>query len=334
MKVMQIQRYSKQIALEASEREMPKPGKREVLIQVQAAAVNPLDLLILHGDIRLIHSYRMPLVLGNECSGIIREAGEEVTSFQPGDHVYARLPMQQIGAFAQFVAVDASAVAKMPKGYPFAIAAAIPLAALTSYQAIMEGLQAKKGETILVTGGSGSLGQMLVPIAKALGMHVIVTGNDRARDIICSLGADRYLDYRKENYWECIEHVDHVIDTLGVKEFEKELSILKPGGTLLSLKGTPNKEFAQSMHYPWFQRSLFTIAGAKYNRLAKKKGCRYRFLFVRSDGEQLSTLTEIIEKQKIQPQIDDRVFTLEQAQEALAYAENGHTNGKVILKVE
>ena len=172
MKAVQIKNYSKEI--NTTLRDIPKPqiSDSEVLIQVKAAAVNPVELLILTGSVKLIQDYPMPLTLGNECSGIVEQ----------------------------------DAVAKMPEGYDFNTAAAIPLTGLTAYQAIVEELEAKPGQTILIPGGSGSFGQMAVPIAKALGLRVIVTGNARAKERFLAMGVDRYLDYKTENYWEVYFH--------------------------------------------------------------------------------------------------------------------------------
>lgn len=209
MKAAQIKNYSKEINTTLSDIPKPQISDSEVLIQVKAAAVNPVELLILTGSVKLIQDYPMPLTLGNECSGIVEQ----------------------------------DAVAKMPEGYDFNTAAAIPLTGLTAYQAIVEELEAKPGQTILIPGGSGSFGQMAVPIAKALGLRVIVTGNARAKEQFLAMGVDRYLDYKAENYWEVLSDIDHVIDTLGPDEFEHELAVLKKGGRLVSLRTEPNKAF-------------------------------------------------------------------------------------------
>ena len=227
MKAAQIKSYSKDNNAILSDIPKPKISDSEVLIQVKAAAVNPVELLIMTGSVKLIQSYPMPLTLGNECSGIVEQVGSKVKDFQKGDRVYTRLPISKIGAFAEYVAVDQNAIAKMPKGYDFNTAATIPLTGLTAYQAIVEEMEAKPGQTILIPGGSGSFGQMAVPIAKALGLRVIVTGNARAKEQFLSMGVDRYVDYKTENYWEVLSDVDHVIDTLGPAEFEHELSVLK-----------------------------------------------------------------------------------------------------------
>ena len=169
MKAAQIQNYSKNIDVQIREVPLPEIADYEVLIQVKAAAVNPLELLILTGSVKLIQDYPMPLTLGNECSGIVEKVGRNVWGIKEGDRVYTRLPLKKIGAFAEYVAVDQSAVALMPEGLDFSPAAAIPLAGLTAYQGIQEELEAKPGQSVLITGGSGSFGQVAVPVAKAMG---------------------------------------------------------------------------------------------------------------------------------------------------------------------
>lgn len=333
MKAVQINGYSKTIHTVLRDIPTPKISDSEVLIQVKAAAVNPLEMLILTGSVKLIQDYAMPLTLGNECSGIVAEVGSKVTGFQKGDRVYTRLPLNKIGAFAEYVAVDQNAIAKMPEGYDFNTAAAIPLTGLTAYQAIVEELESKPGETLLIPGGSGSFGQMAVPIAKALGLRVIVTGNARAKEQFLSMGADRYMDYRQENYWEQLSGIDYVIDTLGAAEFEHELAVLKRGGRLVSLRAVPNRAFAVKHQVSGLKKLLFTLAGSKYDKAAGKQGKEYRFLFVRANGAQLQKITEIVEQKQIKPAIDSRVFSLSQANEALQLVSKGPIHGKVIIQM-
>lgn len=333
MKAVQIKNYSKNIDTTLTDIPKPQISDSEVLIQIKAAAVNPLELLILTGSVKLLQDYPMPLTLGNECSGIVEQVGSKVSGFQKGDRVYTRLPLNKIGAFAEYVAVDQNAIAKMPEGYDFNTAAAIPLTGLTAYQAIVEELEAKPGQTLLIPGGSGSFGQMAVPIAKALGLRVIVTGNARAKEQFLAMGVDQYLDYKTENYWDILSDVDHVIDTLGPDEFEHELAVLKKGGRLVSLRTGPNKAFAERKQISGLKKQMFTLAGSKYDKAAKKQGKEYRFIFVRSDGAQLQKITEIVEKQQIKPTIDSRVFSLEQTNEALQLVAKGPLNGKVVIEL-
>lgn len=333
MKAIQIKNYSKNIDTILTDIPKPQISDSEVLIQIKAAAVNPLELLILTGSVKLLQDYPMPLTLGNECSGIVEQVGSKVSGFQKGDRVYTRLPLNKIGAFAEYAAVDQDAIAKMPEGYDFNTAAAIPLTGLTAYQAIVEELEAKPGQTLLIPGGSGSFGQMAVPIAKALGLRVIVTGNARAEEQFLAMGVDQYLDYKTKNYWEVLSDVDHVIDTLGPDEFEHELAVLKKGGRLVSLRTGPNKAFAERKQISGLKKHMFTLAGSKYDKAAKKQGKEYRFVFVRSDGAQLQKITEIVEKQQIKPAVDSRIFSLDQANEALQLVAKGPINGKVMIQL-
>lgn len=333
MKAVQIDGYSKNIKVNLREIPQPEISETEVLIKVKAAAVNPLELLILTGSVKLIQDYTMPLTLGNECSGIVEKVGRKVTEFREGDRVYTRLPLDKIGAFAEYVAVDQKEIAKMPQGYDFNTAAAIPLTGLTAYQAMVEELEVKPGQTLLIPRGSGSFGQMAVPIAKTLGLRVIVTGNARAKEAFLALGADRYLDYREENYWEQLSDVDCIIDTLGATEFAHELSVLKKGGRLVSLRTGPNKVFAGKHHLTGPKKWLFTLAGRKYDKAAAKQDKEYRFLFVRSSGAQLQKVTEIVEQKQIRPAVDSRVFSLDRADEALQLVKTGQLNGKVIIQM-
>jgi NADPH:quinone reductase-like Zn-dependent oxidoreductase len=229
--------------------------------------------------------------------------------------------------------VPQDALAKIPAGYDFATAAAIPLTGLTAWQCLTEELEATPGETVLIPGGSGSFGEMAVPLAKSLGVRVTVSGNARAKARFLRMGAEQYVDYRKENYWEVLSPVDHVIDTLGAGEFDHELSVLKPGGRLVSLRTGPNRVFAVRKQLPAWKRLLFSLAGAKYDGAARRQGKAYRFLFVREDGGQLQAITEIVERHHIAPRLDSRVFTLDTAGEALKLVAEGHPDGKVILQI-
>lgn len=333
MKAVQIQHYAKTIHTVLRDIPIPTISDSEVLIRVQAAAANPVDLLILTGSIKLMQWYPMPLTLGNECAGVVEQVGRHVRGFQKGDRVYARLPIDKIGAFAEYVAVDETAIAAMPDGYDFTTAAAIPLTGLTAYQAITEELEAKPGQTLLIPGGSGSFGQMAVPIAKALGLQVIVTGNARAREQFVAMGVDQYIEYKQENYWEKLSGLDGVIDTLGPAEFDHELVVLKKGGRMVSLRTGPNKAFAERKAFSGWKKLLFTLAGSRYDKEAQKQGKEYRFVFVRSDGEQLRRITEIVEQQQVKPAVDPRIFSLEQAEEALRLVANGPLHGKVVLRL-
>lgn len=332
MKAAQIRKYSKNITAEINNIPIPEIGDTEVLVKVTVAAVNPLEMLIITGSVKLIQDYEFPLTLGNELTGVIEKVGKNVQGFEVGDAIYSRLPLAKIGAFAEYAAISADAIWHLPANLDFVTGAAAPLTGLTAYQGLHEELEAKAGDTVFIPGGSGSFGQMAIPIAKAMGLKVVVSGNPQARERTIAIGADQYIDYTTENYWERLSDINYVIDTLGPNEFDHELSIMKPGGRLLSLRTSPNKRFAIEHGFPGWKQTLFGLAGAKYDKKAKKKGVQYRFIFVRSDGEQLEKITKIIEDNKIEPAVDPTEFRIEDIDKALNLVAQGHPKGKVVIR--
>jgi len=332
VKAAQITKYSKRITAKVNDIPIPEISDNEVLVKVKVAAVNPLEMLIITGSVKLIQNYEFPLTLGNELTGVIEKIGKKVRGFKVGDTIYSRLPLTKIGAFAEYAAIDADAIWILPANLDFVTGATAPLTGLTAYQGLHEELEAKAGETVFIPGGSGSFGQMAIPIAKAMGLKVIVSGNPQARERTIEIGADQYIDYTTENYWELLSNIDYVIDTLGSDEFENELSIIKPGGRLLSLRTGPNKRFAEDYGFPGWKQKLFAVVGSKYDKKAKKKGVQYRFIFVRSDGAQLEKLKKIIEENRIVPAVDPTEFRIEDIDKALNLVAQGHTKGKVVIR--
>jgi len=331
MKAAQLLKYDKSAKLQINELPIPEINDNEVLVKVKVAAVNPLENLITTGSVKLIQDYKLPAIMGNELTGVIEKVGSSVKDFKTGDKIYTRLPLNKIGAFAEYVAVDHNAIALLPSNLDFSTGAAAPLTGLTAYQGLHEELNAEAGKTLFIPGGSGSFGQMAVPIAKQLGLKVIVSGNARSREQVMSIGADQYLDYKTENYWDILRNVDYVIDTLGAKEIDRELSIMKPGGRLLSLKAGPNKQFAIDHHLPAWKKFLFSLVGRKIDKKANAAGIEYHFIFVRGDGKQLQEITKIIERNNIVPAIDSKEFKLADINEAINYMTTGHPKGKVLI---
>ncbi|WP_407887645.1 NADP-dependent oxidoreductase [Levilactobacillus sp. N40-8-2] len=332
MQAAQLHKYDKDFQLEVNDIPMPTPTADEVLVQVKFAAVNPLEMLIGTGSVKLIQDYKLPTTMGNELSGVVTEVGTNVIDFQVGDAIYSRLPLGKIGAFAEFVAIDQHAVALKPENLDFAHSAAVPLTGLTAYQGLHEELHAQPGERLMIPGGSGSFGQMAIPIAREMGLNVSVSGNARSKSAALANGVDQYFDYRQENYWEALAPVDYVIDTIGSKELDHERQVLKPGGKLLSLRMGPNRQFAQDQHLSWWKTILFSLAGARLDRRTKRIGAQYRFLFVRSDGNQLRKITQLVERENIVPAIDSTPFKLADINQALALVATGHPKGKVLIR--
>jgi len=332
MQAAQLLKYDKNFKLVVKDIPIPTPTENEVLVKVKAAAVNPLERLIGIGYLKLMEKYSLPLTTGNELSGVVESVGKNVKGFKAGDEVYSRLPLEKIGAFAEYVVIDYHAVAKKPTGLDFVHSAAVPLTGLTAYQGLTEELAAQPGESVMIPGGSGSFGQMAIPIAKEMGLRVMVSGNARSKQSAIDMGAEQYFDYRQQNYWEHLEPVDYVIDTVGKKELDHELQVLKPGGRLLSLIMPPNRQFAKDHNMPFWKTVLFGIAGSGIDRKAKQVGTDYRFIFVRGDGEQLKKITKIVEENNIKPAVDPTEFKLANINQAIDYVTNGHPKGKVVIR--
>jgi oxidoreductase, zinc-binding len=332
MKAVQIDNYSKTIdSVKIREVRIPEIKPDEVLIRVKSVGINPVDNMITRGDVKLITPYSFPLTIGNELVGVIEKTGEKVTEFKEGDRVFSRLPTNKIGAFAEYVAINKKDLAKIPEYLSFNEAAAIPLTALTAYQAL-DILQLKSGETLFISGGSGGFGAMAVPLAKARGIKVITNGSLENKERVLALGAEQFLDYKTEDYAQLLHDVDGVIDTIGGKDTEKQFSILKQGGKLVSLKGMPNGRFAKKMGLPLWKQWVFGFAGRSFDNMAKKRNQEYHFIFVQSNGEQLSEIAKVLEENQIRPSIDS-IYSFEDIAKALVKVDKGSSKGKTIVEI-
>ncbi len=329
MKAALIKQYNKDITVTLEDVTKPSISDNDVFIKVTAAGVNPVDNMISKGEVKLIVPYKLPQIAGNEVVGIIEEVGKNVVNYKIGDRVFSRLPLNRIGAFAQYVAVDAEAIAKVPAYLTDVEAAAIPLTSLTIMQAL-DLMHIESGKTIFISGGTGGVGGMAIPIAKAKGLTVITNGSASNKDRVLALGADQFIDYKSQDYVDILSDVDYVLDTLGGKETEKQMKILKKGGSLVSLRAMPNGSFAKRMHLPFYKQLLFTLAGHSCDAMAKRYGVHYDFIFVESNGKQLQEVADIFEKLEIKPSIDT-VYPFEEVNDALQKVANGHSKGKTVL---
>ncbi|WP_277281491.1 NADP-dependent oxidoreductase [Streptococcus hyointestinalis] len=330
MKAALHTKYNKNnIALTLSQVDKPVAKANQVLIKVTAAGVNPLDNMISRGEVKMIVPYKLPQVAGNELVGRVEAVGSQVTNFKIGDRVFGRLPLDSIGAFAEYVAVDSAALAKVPDYLTDVEAAAVPLTALTIMQAL-DLMGAQAGKTIFISGGTGGVGGMAIPLAKAKGLTVITNGAADSAERVLALGADRFIDYKTEDYTQTLKDVDYVLDTLGGAETEKQMSIMKKGGQLVSLRAMPNGAFAKRMNLPKWKQVLLGLVGSKFDKMAAKYGVTYHFIFVESNGRQLQEVADIFSKLEIRPSIDT-TFSFDQVNEALDKIANGRSRGKTVL---
>ncbi|MFJ5766508.1 NADP-dependent oxidoreductase [Lysinibacillus sp. NPDC093210] len=332
MKALVIDRYGK-APMRLTEIPTPEINDYEVLAEIHAASINPIDFKIRDGKVKMLLKYEMPLILGNDFSGVVIKVGKKVTRFKVGDAIYARPRKTKIGTFAEYISVHEDDIALKPKNLSFEEAASIPLIGLTSYQALHDIMQLQKGQKILIHAGSGGVGTFAIQLAKVMGAIVATTASEAGANLVTSLGADEVINYKTEKFEDILNNYDAVFDTLGGQTLEKSFNIIKDGGKIVSVSGTPNARFAKENGSGLFKTLLFSIASHKLTSLEKKHKAQYSFLFMKPSGDQLRIIADFIESGKITPVID-RIFLFEDAQKAMEYVESGRAKGKVILKIK
>lgn len=332
MKAFFIDRYGKQ---NGAIGDLPDPavGTHDVLVQVHAASVNPLDAKIRTGEFKLMLPYSFPLVLGNDLAGVVIGVGSAVTHFKPGDEVYARPPEARIGTFAERIAVHENALALKPANLSMAEAASLPLAVLTAWQALVEIAQIQAGQKVLIHAGSGGVGTLAIQLARHLGAVVATTTSTANIEWVKALGADVVIDYTQQNFDNMLHDYDVVLNSLGANVLEKSLKVLKPGGRLISISGPPTPQFAQARGLPWPLKQVMRLLSSRIRTKARKHGVSYDFLFMRAEGSQLQQITPLIEAGVIKPVVD-RAYPFESTAEALKYVEQGRAKGKVTLTLQ
>ncbi len=332
MRAMVIDKYGK-VPMRMTEMPTPEINQYEVLAEIHAASINPIDFKIRDGKVKLLLKYKMPLILGNDFSGVIVKVGTKVTQFKVGDEIYARPRKDKIGTFAEYIAIHEDDIALKPKNLTFEEAASIPLVGLTSYQALHDIMQLQKGQKILIHAGSGGVGTFAIQLAKIMGATVATTASEAGENLVKSLGSDEIINYKKEKFEDILKNYVAVFDTLGGTALEKSFDIIKSEGNIVSVSGMPNARFGKEFGSGFFKTLLFSLASKKLTALEKKHNAQYSFLFMKPSGDQLRIIAKYIESGQIKP-ITDRIFPFEDTQKAMEYSESGRAKGKIIVKIK
>jgi alcohol dehydrogenase len=329
MRAATIHRYRGEIRLE--DRPRPEPGPGDLLVQVRAASVNPVDFKIREGKLKALVRDRFPLVMGSDLSGTVVES--RGTRFKAGDDVFARLDKDRIGTFAEFALVREGAAAPKPASLSHVEAASIPLVGLTAWQALIDIAHVQRGQRVLIHAGSGGVGSFAIQLAKHLGAWVATTVGARNVELVRGLGADEALDYRTERFDERLRDIDFVLDTQGGATLWRSFSVVRRGATVVSIGGLPDLKFARA----WKMSPIYWLPLAwlsrRETRLARQTSARYEYLFMSPSGAQLEEIGALLAAKTIRPVVD-RTFPLDQVVAALAYSESGHATGKVVITVE
>jgi alcohol dehydrogenase len=333
MKAAVIHRYGSNDQVKVADVAVPTMGAMDLLVQVRAASVNPVDAKTREGKLKTLLKYRFPLVLGNDLSGVVSDVGEQVTRFKKGDAVYARLDADRIGAFAEFAVVREGSAALKPTNVTFEEAASLPLVALTAWQALVEIGKLEANQRVLIHAGSGGVGSMAIQLARHLGATVFTTVGQRNVELVKRLGADIAIDYRSVRFESVARDCDVVLDSAGGDILVRCFECVKPGGVVVSINSsTPSAAFARSWGLNPVVVLAIRVMSRKASAAARRHSARYEYLFVRADGEQLRAITRLVESGVIKPLVD-RVYPLQQVRDALAYSESGRATGKVVIKV-
>lgn len=327
-----VQRYGKGTPLRLVDLPDPVVGDGDVLIEVHAAALNPLDSKIRDGAFKLLLPYKPPFVLGHDVAGRVFAVGRSVRGFAIGDEVYARPRDGRIGTLAERIAVPAEDVAPAPANVSLVEAASLPLVALTASQALVDIGRVGAGSRLLIHAGAGGVGTIAIQLAKHLGATVATTASSAGEALVRSLGADTVIDYRTQDFTDQLRDQDFVLANQDAKTLVRSLDVMAPGGTLVSLSGPPDPAFARAQGMNPVMRFIMGLLSLGVRRKARARGVDYRFLFMRADGAQLARITTLVEAGTIKPVIDRR-FGFDAVNDAMAYLDSGHAKGKVVIDV-
>lgn len=294
----------------------PQPADNEVLIEVSHAGVNPVDWKICKGMLQDLLPHHLPIVLGWDASGTVSAVGKNVKNLKVGDKVYAyfRKPTVQWGTFCQYTCYPAEHVVAIPPNISLAQASTIPLSALTAWQALFDCAQLKKGETILIHAGAGGVGGFAIQFARWAGAKIYTTASSRNHEYVKRLGANVAIDYTKESFVdrmhkELPEGVDVLLETAGPRSLAQSYDVIKEGGRLASIVAAPDPKQTAAHHI------------------------RADFVFVEPNGKQLAEITKLIAQGKVvPPEVEE--MPLKDAAKALDKSMQGHTRGKITLKVK
>jgi NADPH:quinone reductase-like Zn-dependent oxidoreductase len=312
MKALQMRQYGGKDVLELNQN-APKPvtGNEQVLVDVHAASLNPIDWKIRAGYLKEKAPLTMPATLGGDVSGIVAAVGASASHFKVGDRVYgyASLLSGGSGSFAEFVAAKPATLALAPRNASFVESAALPLVGASALQAIEQHAKLQRGQKILIHGGAGGIGSVAIQVAKSIGAYVATTALADDRAYVTELGADEVIDYKKEAFEEKLKNFDAVFDTVGGDTMEKSFKVLRKGGTLVSMLGQPNPELAQ------------------------KTGVTAIGQFTHTTTEALKRLAQLVDGGSIKIRVA-KAFPLDKAKEAFQLLEEGHARGKVVFEIK
>lgn len=311
MRAVIIDEYGGSDVLQEKTIDRPPLLDNQVLVEVKATSVNPIDWKLREGHLQSMYPFEFPIVLGWDVAGVVKDMGAHVKDFEIGDRVFARPDLTRNGTYAEYTAVDELLLAKIPENLSFEEAAAVPLAGLTAYQCLFDALELMEGQKILIHAGAGGVGSYAIQLAKLKGAYVATTASKKNHDYLRNLGADECIDYHSQDFEEILSEYDAVLDTIGGNVLSKSMRILRKGGSLVSIVEHPNEKEANR------------------NRITEK------YLWINPNREQLMELAKLLEKGRLKATVGETFpFSEKGVRHAHELSESGHTRGKIILKMD
>ena len=308
MKAIRIHEYGDRSVLRYEDAPTPEIADDDVLVRIVASSINPVDWKVRRGYLASMIDYPMPLILGWDFSGVVERVGSAVTQFEPGDEVFARPDITRNGTYAEYIAVNASEIARKPRYISHVQAACLPLAGITAWEVLFTAGQVEAGQTVLIHAAAGGVGSLAVQLAHWRGARVIATCSAANRPLVASLGADEIIDYRTTPFQDVARDVDMVFDTQGGAVQEASWKVLKPGGILVSCSVPPDKVKAESL------------------------GLRQAFVFIQPNAAILDQLAALVEGGQLRTLIGAE-FALADLALAHELSETGHARGKIAIHV-
>lgn len=311
MQAIVIEAYGSSDQLIEKEVPIPTIKDNQVLVELHATSINPIDWKLREGYLQKNLPFEFPIILGWDAAGIIKNVGTNVTNFQIGDRVFARPETTAGGTYAEFTAIDENLLAKMPENLSFEEAASVPLTGLTAWQCLVDFSDIKSGDNVLIHAGSGGVGNFAIQIAKSFGAYVASTASGKNEKFLKELGVDEFINYKDENFKEILKDYDIVLDTMGGKIQEKSFDVLKRGGKLVSIVQPPDEKVAES------------------------KGITAGFLWLEPNGKQLAELGKLIKREQVKTNVGHTFpFSQDGLRDAHKLSESHHAKGKIVIKIK
>lgn len=311
MQAAQINSYGDARVIEVVDISQPTPKEGQITVQVKAASINAFDYKLMSGIMQKMIPLTFPITIGGDFSGVVMEVGSAQVDVKKGDSIYGQAIVLTgaTGSMAEFLCVSPGSFSTMPTRISFEDGAALPLVGVSAVQALEEHINLQSGQKILIHGGAGGIGHIAIQLAKAIGAYVATTVSEKDMEFASSLGADEVLNYQTQQFENLLKEYDAVFDTVGGPTLAKSVKVLKKGGILVSMLGKPDES------------------------VVKEYGVTAIGQQTRTTPERLTRLAALVESGKIKVHIDS-IFSLRKVQEAFQKAQNGHPQGKVVIKIQ